>query len=257
MPQSPNNFIWYDLMTTDAKAAEAFYSKVCGWRTQDSGLTDRSYTILSVIEIPVGGLMPIPAEAAANGARPAWNGYVGVDDVDGFAERVTQAGGSVHRGPEDIPGVGRFAVVGDPFGASFVLFKGSTDAQPQPPAPGTPGHVGWHELYTGDLEQAFAFYSGLFGWSKSEAVDMGPMGIYQTFATDAVQVGGMMKKPETVPASAWLYYVNVEDITAAADRVKQSGGQIVNGPHQVPGGSWIVQGCDPQGAMFALVGPQR
>jgi hypothetical protein len=57
-----------------------------------------------------------------------------------------------------------------------------------------------------------------------------------------------------VPVPNWLYYFNVSDIDAAVDRVKTGGGQILNGPMQVPGGDWIVQGKDPQGAMFALVG---
>jgi predicted enzyme related to lactoylglutathione lyase len=257
MANSRNNFVWYDLMTTDTKAAEAFYSTVVGWRAQDSGMPDRSYTILSAKETSIGGLMPIPPEAAAAGARPIWQGYVAVDDVDAFAKRISQAGGTVHRGPEDIPGVGRFAAVADPHGASFLLFKGSTDAQPQPPAPGTPGHIGWHELHAGNGEKAFAFYSGLFGWTKTEAMDMGPMGIYQMFATDSDPVGGMMTKTEEFPAPMWLYYFNVDDIEAATARVKDKGGKVLNGPLQVPGESWIVQCSDPQGAMFALVGPHR
>ena len=257
MPNSRNNFVWYDLMTTDSKAAEAFYSSVVGWRAQDAGMPDRSYTILHVKETPVGGLMPLPKEAGAAGARPIWNGYVAVDDVDAVAKRVAQASGTVHRGPEDIPGVGRFAVVADPHGASFMLFKGATDAQPQPPAPGTPGHIGWHELHAGNGEKAFAFYSGLFGWSKADAMDMGPMGVYQIFATDSAPVGGMMTKTESFPAAMWLYYFNVDDIEAAATRVKDHRGKVLNGPMEVPGGSWIIQCSDPQGAMFALVGPKR
>jgi uncharacterized protein len=257
MSNSRNNFVWYDLMTTDTKAAEAFYSKVVGWRIQDSGMSDRSYAILHANEIPIGGLMPIPPAAATAGARPLWSGYVAVSDVDGFAKRATQAGGTIHRGPEDIPGVGRFAIVADPHGATLTLFKGSTDAQPQPPAPGTPGHIGWHELYAGDREKDFAFYSGLFGWTKVEAMDMGPMGVYQTFATDTEQVGGMMTKPKEIPAPMWLYYFNVDDIDAAGKRVKDNSGKVLNGPMQVPGGDWILQCSDPQGAMFAMVGPQR
>ena len=257
MPNSRNNFVWYDLMTTDPKAAEAFYSSVVGWRAQDAGMPDRSYTILHVKETPIGGLMPLPTEASAAGARPIWSGYVVVDDVDAVAKRVAQASGTVHRGPEDIPGVGRFAVVADPHGASFVLFKGATDAQPQPPAPGTPGHIGWHELHAGNGEKAFAFYSELFGWTKTEAMDMGPMGVYQIFATDSVPVGGMMTKTEAFPAAMWLYYFNVDDIEAAATRVKDHRGKVLNGPMEVPGGIWIIQCSDPQGAMFALVGPKR
>jgi predicted enzyme related to lactoylglutathione lyase len=83
---------------------------------------------------------------------------------------------------------------------------------------------------------------------------MGAMGTYQIFSVGGQGVGGMMNKPPMVPVANWLYYINVADIDAAVDRVKTGGGQILNGPMQVPGGSWIIQGKDPQGAMFALVG---
>jgi predicted enzyme related to lactoylglutathione lyase len=252
----PSNFVWYDLMTTDTKAAQAFYSKVVGWRAEDSGMPDRSYIILSAKETSIGGLMPISPEARAAGARPFWNGYIHVDDVDGFAKKVKDAGGSVHRGPEDIPDVGRFAVCADPDGASFLLFKGTSDAQPEPVAPGTPGHIGWHELYAGNWERATAFYTKLFGWTKLDPMDMGPMGVYQLFATDREAVGGIMTKPDPVPVPMWLYYFNIDSIDAALKRVRDNGGQILNGPMEVPGGSYILQCSDPQGAVFALVGPK-
>ncbi len=251
------SFVWYDLMTTDPTAAEAFYRGVMGWSAQDSGVPDRSYTIFSSAQMPMGGLMAIPPHLREAGAQPRWTGYVAVDDVDAFATRVTEAKGAVHRAPEDIPGVGRFAVVADPHGAVFVLFKGASDAQGPQAAPGTPGHTGWHELNAGDRESAFAFYSGLFGWTKAEAVDMGPMGIYQTFATGGPAVGGMMTRTESMPPPAWLYYFNVEAIDAAVARVNDEKGKVINGPLQVPGGSWIIQCVDPQGAMFALVAPRR
>jgi uncharacterized protein len=257
MSQNIAKFVWYDVMTSDSKAAETFYRNVVGWDTKDSGLTDRSYTILSAGPTMVGGLMPIPEDARATGLRPRWTGYIGVEDVDASAERVKSAGGTIHRAAEDIPGVGRFAVAADPHGAAFILFNGASGAAPAPAAPGTPGHVGWHELHAGNLEQAFAFYSGLFGWSKGEAMDMGPMGIYQIFATGDGPVGGMMTKTQAMPAPNWVYYFNVEAIDAAAARVTHGGGQVVNGPLEVPGGSWIVQCVDPQGAMFALLGRAR
>lgn len=145
----------------------------------------------------------------------------------------------------------------DPHGAVFLLFKGNSEAQPEPAAPGAPGHIGWHELHAGDLDSAFAFYAGLFGWTKAEAIDMGPMGVYQTFATGGAPVGGMMTKTADMPVPCWLYYINVEAIDAAVERVNAGGGKIIMGPHQVPGGSWIVQGFDPQGALFSLVAAKR
>jgi predicted enzyme related to lactoylglutathione lyase len=250
------NFCWYELMTTDHKAAEAFYRGVLGWGAQDMNGPHGTYTILSAGETPVGGLMAMPPDVFAAGARPGWGGYVAVDDVDAYAARVKEAGGAVHRGPADIPGIARFAVVADPHGATFMLIKGFSDAPPKLPEPGAPGQAGWRELYAGEWESAFAFYAGLFGWTKGESFDMGPMGTYQLFAINGVPSGGMMTKPKEVPAPRWQYYFNVDDIDAATARVKETGGQILHGPMEVPGGSWIVQGSDPQGALFALLEPR-
>jgi predicted enzyme related to lactoylglutathione lyase len=254
MSKNLGKFVWYDAMTTDMKAAESFYRSVLGWDAKDSGMTDRPYTIFSAGPAMVGGLMPIPDDVSAMGAPPAWTGYIFVDDVDDYAGRVKAAGGAVNRPPEDIPGVGRFSVVADPHGAVFILFSSAGAADGEQAAPDAPGHVGWRELHAGDGESAFSFYSGLFGWTKDEAIDIGPMGFYQIFAIDGVQAGGMMTKMPQTPAPFWLYYFNVEAIDDAKARVEAAGGQVINGPMQVPGGRWIVQCLDPQGAIFAMVG---
>lgn len=253
MARKPAKFIWYDVMTTDTKAAEKYYCKVIGWSAADSGMPDGSYTIFSTGKERIGGLMPIPEEARARGAVPGWMGYIAVDDVDAYAKRVVSAGGAVKRPPTDIPGIARYSVVADPHGAGFILFKGEGEAPQDGVAPGAPGHIGWHELQAGDGKSAFAFYSGLFGWTKTDALDMGPMGVYQIFATGGDAVGGMMTKMPDTPSPYWLYYFNVDAIDAAAARAVKGGGKVIMGPHQVPTGQWIVQCTDPQGAMFAMV----
>jgi predicted enzyme related to lactoylglutathione lyase len=243
-------------MTPDTAAAEKFYRNVVGWGAQDAGMPGMSYTLFKVGETAVGGMMALPQNCGDGGARPGWIGYIAVDDVDASAAQVKKEGGKVHRAPDDIPGVGRFAIVSDPQGAVLALFKGSGQEQGEPPAQGTPGTGGWHELLAADREAAFAFYAKLFGWKKDEAHDMGPMGIYQIFSSGGQMLGGMMAKPDAVPAPFWLYYFNINGISAAAARVKANGGEICNGPVEVPGGQWIVQCKDPQGGMFALVGPR-
>jgi predicted enzyme related to lactoylglutathione lyase len=258
MSDPVGKFCWYELMTTDSAAATAFYESVVGWGAQDSGVPGTAYTLLTVEGAPIGGLMATPEEARKAGVRPGWVGYVWVGDVDAGAARVAAAGGSVHRVPDDIPGVGRFSVVADPQGAVFVLFKNAGGGRPPSPAAGTPGLPSWHELHASDRESAFSFYADLFGWTKAEAFNMGdPVGIYQLFTTGDAPVGGMMNKLDVFPRPFWLYYFCVDDIDAAVGRVTGGGGQVINGPHEVPGGSWIIQGLDPQGAMFALVGPRR
>ena len=253
MSSNHGQFVWYELMTTDAAAAEAFYRHVAGWGAKDAGMPGMAYTLLSVGETTVAGLMTLPAAASEAGARPGWVGYVAVEDVDATAAQAVQEGGAIRHGPEDIPGVGRFAVLTDPQGAGFALFK-SAEFTPGPAlAPWTPGKFDWHELYAGELESAAAFYTKLFGWTKSEAFDMGPLGTYQIFGGTGQGVG-MMTKPVEVPAPFWKYYINVADIDAAVARVQDAGGKIFHGPQQVPGGAWIVQGLDPQDVIFALVG---
>src|SRR5258707_5473534 len=92
MSRPHGNFVWSDVMTGTPKTAESFYRSVIGWDAKDSGMTDRSYTILSMGPTMVGGLMPIPEDAARAGVGPAWMGHVAVDDVDIYAKRVKAAG---------------------------------------------------------------------------------------------------------------------------------------------------------------------
>jgi hypothetical protein len=240
-------------MTTDPKAAEAFYREVVGWGAQPSGVGDVDYTLLTAGGVPAAGLMAIPPEAAAKGARPGWLGYVGVEKVDDAAAKVRQLGGTIHKAPTDIPGVGRFAVVADPHGAAFALFKWQTPGADAPPAPDAIGHAGWRELFAGDVDADFDFYARMFDWTKADAINMDEMGVYQLFAHDGVPIGGMMTKPAQAPSPYWNYYFNVDSVAAAVERVKRGGGELLVEPMQVPGGSWIVQGRDPQKALFALV----
>ncbi len=257
MANPASKFVWYELMTSDLAAAEKFYKEVVGWKMEDSAIPGMKYTHLMAGNTSVGGMMTLPDDAKKMGAPPAWMGYVGVADVDASAAAIKAAGGAVHKAPEDIPGVGRFAVVADPQGASFMLFKGNMDEAPPAPPAATPGTVGWHELHAADGAKAWDFYASQFGWTKDTAMDMGPMGVYQLFAAGGEAMGGMMTKMPAQPVPAWLYYFNTDAIDAAAKRVTDGGGQVVNGPMEVPGGSWIINAIDPQGAMFALVAPKR
>ena len=259
MPASSGKFVWYDVMTTDTKAAAKFYSEVIGWSAEEHATPDgNSYTVFSKGPAMVAGLMGIPEPLRAEGAQPCWSGYVASDDVDADAERVTATGGAIHRPPSDIPNVGRFAVASDPGGAVFLLFKPNRDETPNPVAPMTQGHVGWHQLLAGDPAREFAFYQQLFGWTKDRAIDMGPMGAYQTFATGGLPCGGMMKAcAQMGMRPRWTYYITVDDVAEAAERTKVRGGKVVRGPQEVPGGAWVVDALDPQGAHFAMVsGPK-
>jgi uncharacterized protein len=256
MKKGHGAFVWYELMTTDTKAAETFYDDVVGWTSADSGMPDADYTLFKTNGLRVAGLMTLPQSARDMNVPPAWLGYIGVDDVDASAEKLVKLGGTVHRQPDDIPGVGRFAVVADPHGAVFALFSTSDGEMPDIKQM-DPGSIGWHELMAGDIAVELPFYQEMFGWQKDDGLDMGDMGTYQLFSHDGAQIGGMMNKLAAIPAPYWGFYFNVDALDAAIERSNAKGGKVVNGPMEVPGGAWVVNCVDPQGAHFNLVAMKR
>ena len=252
MTNPHGSFIWYELLATDPAAAGDFYEKIVGWRTHGfEGAPVEAYTLFQAPDgIDVAGLMALPEGAPG----PVWLAYIGVDDVDAATESATQAGATVRMAPQSLPGVGRLAMLADPQGAAFYLMRGDSPEDSHSFQPATPGHGGWHELHTRDWEAARDFYHGQFGWKTSSEMDMGPMGKYSIFAITGTDAGAIFNSPG-VPRPMWLVYFNVADLEAAAGRITEHGGTILHGPMDVPDGQRIVQASDPQGAMFALVGP--
>jgi predicted enzyme related to lactoylglutathione lyase len=244
-------FLWYDLMTTDPQGAQAFYAKVAGWGLQAFNDLGMPYTMFTRGGVPIGGSMQLPDEAVKMGAPSHWLAYIGTPDVDRTVAQAQTLGATVYVAPQDIPTVGRFAVLADPQGATIAFYS---PANEQPPShPPEVGDVSWHELTTTDLDAALRFYQQLAAWEQTGSHDMGPMGTYHMFGREGHTLGGMFKKPEDMPApSHWTVYIRVPDIQTGAGAVKGNGGQVLMGPHQVPGGDWIVICTDPQGAVFAL-----
>lgn len=246
-------FVWYELLTSDPDAAIPFYTKLIGWNTATWPGMDQPYTMWMNGETPVGGVMQLPEDAVKAGAPPHWLAYISTPDIDDTTKKVSSLGGVVHHVME-IPTVGKIAILADPGGAIFAAY---TPAGETPGGDGPPeqGQFSWHELLAHDHEAAFNFYSTLFGWEKTEAMDMGEAGIYQMYSLPGtgIPLGGMFNKPKEVPAPPhWLLYTMVDNVDTRADQVKQLGGQVLMGPMEVPGGDRIVQCMDKQGAVFAL-----
>jgi uncharacterized protein len=243
--------LWYELMTTDMKAAESFYKTVVGWTSAPFKESPEPYTTFNRSEnVPVAGLMTRPE---GMNAPPFWAMYVGVPQLEAAAAHIKQRGGQECSPVIEVPTVGRMQMMKDPQGAAFYIYEPATGQQRPEGAPEI-GEGSWHELMTTDAAAAMRFYSEIFGWQPSEALNMGDLGKYQMFNRPHGMIGGMMNKPPemaNVPPT-WQIYFRVPDITAAVARIKANGGQILNGPMEVPGGDWVVNAMDPQGAAFAL-----
>ena len=257
MADKRGDFVWYELMTPDPDAAQTFYGGLLGWTFADGGQPDMEYILASKDGTEVAGFMALTDEMTEGGAQPLWAGYVGVDDVDASAKQVGALGGTLLLEPQDIPNVGRFAFLTDPAGAPIYLMSLGEGSEAFAKYEAQDGHCAWNELVTDDPAAAKAFYTSLFGWEKDSEMDMGPMGLYEMFKTSDYTFGAIMKKPEMMPASLWIYYFRVPDIDAACNYVKANGGKLMTEPMQIPDGNYVLNGMDPQGAFFALIGNRK
>lgn len=243
-------FVWYDLMTGDAAGSVGFYTDLLPWQTVAMDMGEAGdytmWTLTGDQDGSIGGLGPLPGE----GVPPHWMAHVFVTDVDATAARAAELGGTLHVPPTDIPGIGRYAAIGDPQGGSIGIYTSANP--PGPIAQPKVGAFSWHELGTSDLDGALAFYGELFGWKELATHDMGEMGPYRIYGQGDVPYGGMFTRPPQMPVTMWIYYVRVDDVEASCEAVKAAGGQVINGPMDVPGGDRVAQCIDPQGAMFAL-----
>jgi uncharacterized protein len=273
MTNQHGDFIWYELLTSDADAAGDFYGKVVGWTSISSGQPGMDYRFFSSgdgsdTKDGVGGYMAITEEMAAGGARPAWVGYIAVDDVDASADSIIKAGGSVLMPAMDLEGVGRIAMVADPQGAPFYVMKGASDEPSHSFAATEPknGHVAWNELWSGDPDAAKRFYASQFGWSQDGHIDLPAMDEDNTAAPGKYEMlwvsgkrfmlGAVMPKMPDMPVSIWNFYFRVPDIDAAVATISANGGTVFSDPIEIPGGDFSVNATDPQGAAFGLVGPR-
>ncbi|NHF73527.1 VOC family protein [Paracoccus xiamenensis] len=265
------NPCWYELGTSDLKGATGFYEKIIGWQIADSGMEGFNYLLARSGEEMVAGMMSNDMQEGP--PPPNWLIYFAVDDCDAAAAQITAAGGRIYKAPADIPGTGRFAVAADPQGAAFgILQPDMSKMTPEQIAKAETtgafdhkksGHGCWNELMSPDPEAGYAFYSGLFGWTKGEAMDMGECpdggsaGIYQLIQHNGQDIGAIQPHINS-PVPAWLPYFGVDgSVAAKIEAIRSAGGQVHFGPQEVPGPAWIAIAQDPQGAAFAIAGPEE
>lgn len=262
MTNPVGSFIWYELMTTDPDAAARFYEPIVGWKVEGHSDPDTSGMDYRLINRSdgghAGGVLKLTDDMTKGGARPSWLGYLYVTDVDAAVAAIVADGGLSLMPAFDID-VGRIAMVADPQGVPHYVMTpnppgGVKDASSDVYDRYAEQRIAWNELYSPDLEAAKAFYSKHYNFAFNESMPMGPMGDYCFIDHGGEMIGAVMQKPAEVPVGMWNYYIRVPEIDAATDKVRELGGQVFNGPMEVPGGDWIINGMDPQGAMFSLVG---
>lgn len=245
---------WFELGTTDQKAANEFYKNLFGWEIVDAPIgPDMFYSMYKISGHDVAAgftLMPQMLEA---GIPPHWGVYFKTEDADATAAKVTELGGKINQPPMDVFDHGRLAAFMDPEGAPFAVWQpkkhqGAT-------AVGDNNMVCWSELATRDVEKASSFYSSLFGWSTKDSTGQPTRYVEFTPAGQQMSTGGMLQMNEQwgdMPPH-WGIYFRVEDCDAAAAKIKELGGKICHGPFDAPNVGRIAVCADPQNAVFSII----
>jgi predicted enzyme related to lactoylglutathione lyase len=116
---------WNELGTTDSQKAGDFYTTLFGWEREVlSGPME--YTVFKNNGEGIGGMYQITPEMGP--MPPHWIPYFAVNDCDATVQKTSELGGRILRPAEDIPNIGRYAILQDPSSAAFAIIK------PMPPS---------------------------------------------------------------------------------------------------------------------------
>ena len=238
---------WVDLSVSDIERSKQFYAQVFGWNYTGGEAEFGGYVNATKDGRTVIGMAP-PMEGVEVGGH-VWTTYLAVEDAGLTEEKIRAAGGTVHMGAMQVGPFGTMGVYSDPTGASFGTWQ---------PAGhggfalwGDPGSVAWSEAMVGDFEAGKTFYTDVFGWTYQDMSAEGmEYAIFTTPGDESGMTGGIGKEAEQAPY--WSVVFGVEDCDAAAQRVRDAGGQIVVEPFDFEFGRLAIA-TGPDGEPFGII----
>ncbi len=236
---------WIDLGIPDLERAMEFYRQLFGWEYDVGPAETRHYTMCLLHGRPVAGIMPNPDPDATDFW---WNVYFAIEDCDGAAERITDAGGTLIHGPMDVMDQGRMAIARDSVGAQFGLWQGRAHIGCQ--VVNEPGSLVWNNLVTPTPEPARAFYTAVFGYTLDRNEDLPDPDFTFLRRPDGHEIGGILGLPDA-SASTWGTTFEVVDTDAVVARAAAAGGTS-GAPEDFRYGRMATI-TDPFGTEFSVV----
>ena len=240
---------WNEVHVRDLDAAVAFYGALLGWTIREE--ERETYVHFYLDGEAVAGLM---ADVRPDGAPPMWQVYVGTTEIEAYVARALAAGQREVTPLMDIPHTGKLQILADPEGALLAPFQ-PAGAQIGRGASGRPGHFCWVDLLCHDRAAMATHYGEVVGW-EVHTMQVGATE-YAIFVPpgggpmDAV-AGARALPPGTAAPAAWLPYVAVADVDAAAAQARELGATITVEPADLGHKGRHAVLVDPQGASLGL-----
>jgi predicted enzyme related to lactoylglutathione lyase len=244
-----NRPAWVDLSSADAAASRDFYGRLFGWEIEVND--DPQYGGYALARADGKDAAGIGPKMDPN-APTAWSLYIGTDDADALADRVTAGGGVVVMAPFDVGDQGRMAVFQDPTGAYISAWQGTRMGGFQTDAAGS---FGWAELNARGVDRAVPFYEQAFGWANRRSEMAAGRPPYIEFLVDGESIAGAWEMNPNIPSevpSYWQIYFAVDDVDDVFRRALEAGAHEMVAPQDFPGGRFAIA-SDPQDASFGLL----
>jgi predicted enzyme related to lactoylglutathione lyase len=248
MAYLPGKFVWFEHLSNDSAKARSFYEPLFGWHTEDLPFGSESYAMIRNGSAGIGGY-----RSALPGAPNCWLAYLSVADVDAAHADAVAAGAKSLTAPVDYGSVGRAAVIADPTGAVFALWKGQ-EGDPPDVDPMPAGGWLWNELMTPDARAALAFYERVFGYIDA-AMPMPGGGEYHVLKQGDQPRAGLMQPMDRQTPPLWLPYVKVDDVDGCATQAERLGAKALHPPTDIPDIGRFAVLLDPCQVALAVMKP--
>lgn len=238
---APGTFCWVELGTPDPAGAASFYASVLGWNIDEADFEQGTYRTARVVDLATAGIYESVDQPTS------WSTYVSVEDTDMITKQAEQLGATVLVQPMDIGTMGRMAVIQDPSGAVFSVWRGGDTVGAQ--IVNDPGAFCITQLNAQDPTSARSFYEQLFEW-RFEQVSPDPDSYWSIYVGESLNAG-MMQSQSPTPDYWLTYFTTPDSLDDALSRIGEGGGTIAVPPTAVPSGRFLVA-QDPQGGYFGL-----
>lgn len=239
---------WVDITVTDIERSQEFYRAVLGWDYSGGEAEFGGYRNATVAGKVVAGMAP-PMEGQEDGPH-FWTVYLAVDDSEGVAQRITDAGGSTMLPPMQAGPFGTMGIFADPTGAVFATWQPHSHGGFE--LDGEPGSVAWTEAMVGDFERGKRFYTDVFGWTYEDLSGDGmEYAIFTTPGDEAGMTGGI-GRVDAEEAPYWSVVFAVDGTDEAVHRVRDIGGGVLVEPFDFEHGRLAVV-TGPDGEPFGLI----
>jgi len=212
-----NTFVFADLSTYNLEKAKSFYTHVFDWSYHTE---DNQYFVAFAEKHEATGLYKTPEKFQKMKMPSFWMSYIQVSDRDKTVTKAKEFGGIVEL-TQDVPGLGKVALIRDPSGAGFTVYEGN---KLNSRTKSTSNTMVWNELFVEDVSLVIDFYKALFGWDIKEESP----GQYSVFNKNK-KIAAIQELDESLRSKYqyWGVFFACPDRQMAKKHILAKGGQVL------------------------------